>query len=500
MKKAVLYLRYSSHKQNEQSIEGQQAKCEEFCRQEGIQIIGSYIDRAVSASKQLKRENFEQMIEDSKKGYFDYVVVYKLDRFSRDRIESAIYKKQLKENGVKVLSATEGINDSIESILLESVLEGLNEYYSAELGQKVKRGMEESWKKGRYLGGAVSIGLKSENGFLVPDPETVHIVKEIFDMVDQGTSLEEVAAICNQKGYRTAQGKPFTKSTVWRAIRNKKYIGIATYNGEEKKIMEPIIDEQQFKRVNADHRSQRKRTRFPLTGKVFCGNCGELMTGVGGTSSTGFQYNYYKCRNAGAEKPCKSPSIQRDVLEETVIDGVNKLLMSEEIDSLIEQIYQYEHMDFSEQLSQLAQRKATLETKINNLVAQIADGAPWRLFQEKIDTYQSEIETIEQKTKELNYQLSNTFSRDEIKELLISYIQKDSKAYRNAVFKNLIKKVVVTGDEEKFSVDIFLISEFEGENVVGQEYRIRSNFVREGSPFATYKNGIVIYLILFINT
>ena len=146
--KAVIYARYSSDRQTEQSIEGQLRECQEFAEKEGIIIINNYIDRAISG-KTDNRPAFQQMIADSSSHEFEYVIVYKLDRFARNRYDSAIYKAKLKKNGVKVLSAKENIMDSPEGIILEGLLEAMNEYYSAELSQKIKRGMRENRIKGK---------------------------------------------------------------------------------------------------------------------------------------------------------------------------------------------------------------------------------------------------------------------------------------------------------------------------------------------------------------
>ena len=152
MKTAVIYARYSSDSQTEQSIEGQLRVCEEYAAKNNIVVIDTYIDRAMTGTND-NRPDFQRMIRDSAKKTFGYVLVYKFDRFSRNKYETAIHKKALKDNGVRVISATEYIPDSPEAIILESMLEGYAEYYSAELSQKVKRGMNESRRKGNFTGG-----------------------------------------------------------------------------------------------------------------------------------------------------------------------------------------------------------------------------------------------------------------------------------------------------------------------------------------------------------
>lgn len=126
MKTAVIYARYSSDRQTEQSIEGQLRVCNEYAKNNDILVLRTYIDRAMTGTND-NRPDFLQMIEDSKKHDFSIVLVYKLDRFSRNKYETTKHKKTLKDNGIKILSAMENIPDSPEGILLESLLEGFEQ-------------------------------------------------------------------------------------------------------------------------------------------------------------------------------------------------------------------------------------------------------------------------------------------------------------------------------------------------------------------------------------
>ena len=143
MKTAVIYARYSSDKQTEQSIEGQLRVCNDFANRNNIIVIDTYIDRATTGTND-NRIDFQRMMRDSSKKEWDYIIVYKLDRFSRNKYEMAMHRKTLRDNDVKILSASEHIPETPEGILMESLLEGMAEYYSAELSQKVKRGQNEN--------------------------------------------------------------------------------------------------------------------------------------------------------------------------------------------------------------------------------------------------------------------------------------------------------------------------------------------------------------------
>ena len=153
----VIYARYSSDNQREESIEGQIRECKAYAVHNDITIIGTYIDRAMSA-KTDNRPDFQRMVKDSAQGRFDFIIVWKLDRFARNRYDSAHYKHLLKKKDVRVLSATENIAEGPEGILLESLLEGLAEYYSAELSEKVIRGQTENALKCKYNGGTPTFG------------------------------------------------------------------------------------------------------------------------------------------------------------------------------------------------------------------------------------------------------------------------------------------------------------------------------------------------------
>ena len=187
---AVIYARYSSDNQREESIEGQIRECTAYAEKNGITIVKHYIDRAISA-KTDNRPEFQQMIKDSDKKLFDIVLVWKLDRFARNRYDSARYKTQLKKNGVKLMSATEIISEGPEGIILESVLEGYAEYYSADLAEKVVRGQTENILKGRCNGGRGTFGytLDSERKFHI-DPLTTPFVMESFRKYNEGSTMQ----------------------------------------------------------------------------------------------------------------------------------------------------------------------------------------------------------------------------------------------------------------------------------------------------------------------
>ena len=250
MKTAVIYARYSCDKQTEQSIEGQLRVCQDYAKSHDILILDTYIDQAISGTTD-NRANFQRMIKDSARKEWNYVLVYKLDRFSRDKYATAIHKKTLRDNGVKVLSAMENIPDTPEGIILESLLEGMNQYYSAELSQKVKRGMRETRLKGYFQGGNVLYGYKLDGRKLVIDEIHSEVVKRIFEEFSKGICVREIIARLTTQGiYRN--GKPLAMNTVYNILRCERYTGIYRKGEEIIDNMYPaIIDREMFDSVQA---------------------------------------------------------------------------------------------------------------------------------------------------------------------------------------------------------------------------------------------------------
>ena len=326
MKTAVIYARYSCDNQTEQSIEGQLRVCEEYAKKNDILILRSYIDRAMTGTND-NRPDFQRMIADSGKKKWDMVLVYKFDRFSRNKYETAKYKHMLKENGVKVVSAMENIPDTPEGIILESVIEGMNQYYSEELSQKVRRGMRESRAKGNYTGGVLIYGYKIVDHKVVIDEDEANIVRSVYEQYSMGVYVKDIIADLTAKGAYN-KGKPFAKNTVYNILRNEKYSGVYRYKDEVfTNIYPQIVPNEVFCKVRkkiAQNKNGKASimTRYLLKNKLFCGYCGTKMVGVGGTSKTGDVKHYYRCRGIIDGEPCRQRLFRQDILDKLVVDSI----------------------------------------------------------------------------------------------------------------------------------------------------------------------------------
>lgn len=461
-KLAVIYARFSSDKQREESIEGQIRECTAFAEANDIKIVGTYIDRAMSARTD-KRPDFLRMIKDSAKGIFTYVIVYQLDRFSRSRYDSAIYKNKLKKNGVRVLSAKENIKDDPSGIILESVLEGYAEYYSAELSQKVRRGMTDNLLEKKWNGGMVPFGYKTDaDGHLVPNPLTADAVPIIYSKFINGCSRATISRYLNEQGYKTSAGRNFSRNSLSRILTNKLYTGTLVRAGEEyPDFAPPLISDavfaaaQKIQKTHAGLKNTRPET-YALTGKLFCGRCGLIMTGHSGTSRSGALYYYYRCssKNHRGEKGprCVSKNISRDALEELVLKTTVKLLNSPAaLNCVAEQAVKAQDKSReSTELQRLELLAKEVNNKLKNCVKAIESGVVSKILADNITAYENELETLNTRIEEEKL-LSSCYmpiTANAVKfflQRLIANTQKNSK-YKLDMFQAFIRRVTVTGN------------------------------------------------------
>ena len=384
IKTAALYLRYSSSNQNEQSIEGQTRVCKEFADRYGIRITGVYADRATSAIKDIeKRVQFLQMIRDSEKHMFDAVIVYKLDRFSRSRYDMATYKFKLKKNGVQLISATEQISQDPEGIILESVLEGMAEFYSAELSQKIDRGLRESALKNQYIGGTIPLGYKVVDKHYEIDEATAPIIREAFQRYVAGESVASICRDFNARGLRTVKGSRFGKSSFAKIFRNEKYIG--TYSFQDyiaENAIPAIIDKETWNKAQAKLKEfkpsgmYKAKSIYLLTGKIYCGKCGSRMVAsVNGGPER--KYPYYLCTGKKTLRTdCDMKNVRQSFIEPLVLQDAYELLTDENIELIAETaVKESEHeLELTTNIPAYKSRLAEINSALENITRAVESG------------------------------------------------------------------------------------------------------------------------------
>ena len=403
MKTAVIYARYSSENQTEQSIDGQLRVCKEYAQRNGILILDTYIDRAMTGTND-NRPDFQRMIKDSSRKEWNYILVYKLDRFSRDKYATAIHKRTLKNNGVKLLSAMENIPDTPEGIILESLLEGMNQYYSAELAQKISRGMKETRLKGNYQGGGIPYGYKIDGRKLVIDESKAEVVRFMYSQFASGVYVKDIISELTAKGI-LYKNKRFATNTVYNILKNEKYSGIYKHGDEIIDNMYPrIIDSELFEKVrkivNANKFGKRSiQVVYLLRNKLKCGYCGRPISAETGTARNGEVVRYYKCLGRKKDRNgCNKTMIRKDELEQLILENiVTELSKSTTIDKIVFGLMQIQNSQtqVNSYLNMLVKEKQRTDTAIENMVTAIENGVITNSTTKRLKELESRQEELE---------------------------------------------------------------------------------------------------------
>lgn len=452
-KLAVIYARFSSHRQGEQSVEGQLAAAKAYAAKKGYTIIHEYIDRAVSGRSD-DREAFQQMLSDTAKRQFSVIILWKIDRFGRNREEIAMNRYRCRKNGVRIEYTAESVPDSPEGVILESVLEGMAEYYSLQLSQNITRGNRVSAAKCQALGGRRPLGYTIDPATkkYIPDPDTAPVVQMIYRKYAAGDTTPEIIRDLNAAGFMTAQRKPFTKNSLRTILKNEMYIGVYAYKDEIRVEggVPAIVDKETFDRVQellVENQKAPARTwnkaEYLLSGKLFCGHCGAEMIGVSGHGKSGAKYGYYQCWNRHRHKTCAKRNVRQDVIEQIVMDNTVRMLQDDELmDYIVDKTWEYYTADDSTETELAAMRAQLVEVErgIDNLVR----AAEMGFFSETTRNRLSELER--QKTElhaaiaETELAKSHLLTKDFLRFWLESF--RDQDFHSRAVQKRLVKTFI----------------------------------------------------------
>lgn len=463
--KAVLYLRYSSESQTENSIEGQRRECMAFAKSHNIVVLGEYVDRAMTGTNDA-RPDFQRMIRDSANHVFGNVIVWKSDRFSRDMVDNISYKRQLEDNGVRLLSATEANLEGPMGTFLDSINGGLNQMYSEDLSIKVKRGNRENVLQGKHLGGCLQFGYrKTEDGRLEIDPNEGPIAQEIFRLYGKSDmSALAIAKKLKAEGKRRNDGREISHSTIEKMLKSEKYIGVLKCEGaRNENAVPPLVSKELFdlcqkKRSKRKHKNfaYRGKEDYYLSGKIVCEKCGAMFLGESGTSHTGEVHSYYKCNGAKHHK-CDAKPIRKEELEELTCCLILSLMADDEVsEKLADYIFSQQKNEAPEILS-MRKRKEVVERKIANLVDAISEGIRTPSTKSALLALEAERDKLDTELGEKTIS-SKKFSKEEIlfaiRELAKTGV--DTPEQRQALLNNFVKRILVKEDGSMvFEFDLF---------------------------------------------
>jgi len=452
---AVIYARYSSSGQRDESIEGQIRDCRIYAKKKGYVIIHEYTDKALTGRTD-KRPDFQLMIKDSEKKSFKAVIVWKLDRFARNRYDATNYRYILKKNGVELCSAMENISDGPEGIILEALMEGLAEYYSANLSENVQRGNYDSALEHKTLGMRMLGYRKSTDDHFEIDPETAPIVKRIFREYISGKGVQQIIRELNADGLKTIQGKPFARCSLTHILHNERYTGVYMFKDKirDEDAIPAIIDKKTYEsaqKISARHKRAKaadRDTHYLLTTKLFCGLCGEPMNGESCKGEQGKIYHYYTCNGKKRGECTKKRAPQKET-EDMVIKHLVELINSDEfVNDVADKVMAYQ--DKIEEQSEIHAMESQLretERRKKNLQRAVELGAQSESMVIRINELEEECR-IQQEAISRAIVGSPHFEKDHIIYFLERFRDGDinSREWRDSIVRTLLQSVYLYDD------------------------------------------------------
>lgn len=455
--RAVIYARYSTDMQREESIEGQVKACTELAEKDGVIIIKVYADRAMTG-KNDNRPQFQQMLKDAQAGLFDVLYVWKVDRFGRNRYEIILNKQKLKNRKIKIRYAKENIPDTKEGIILESMLEGMAEYYSANLAENVNMGMERNAEKCYYNGGNIPLGYKVVDKHFVLDEVYAPVIQKIFTEYVEGRTVADIVRWLQENGYKT-----YGRMNILRIIKNKRYTGTYIYTMKDKEIcvdggLPRIISDELFEL--AQQRKEERRT-YPnagarvvinsFSGKMKCGYCHKAVALTSTKTYDGKgHYHYYRCTN----RNCKSKIyMKKQKLDKMIFDFLNKELLTEEniiaISEKAEQIQGH-----SADNSSLQNQLKAVEKKIENITNAIENGMFSQSLMDRLQSLEKERDEI--KVKLVTIPKKKMLTSKEIYSYLSKYVNGDieDEEFQRKLTRAFVSNIVLEKESMKVTFKI----------------------------------------------
>ena len=486
---AAVYARYSSDMQREESIEAQLRAVSFFAEKEKIEIVGFYIDRAKSATTAMRPE-LQRMLIAAESRTFDIVLVHKLDRFARNRYDSIVLREELKKSNVIVLSVIENLDGSPESLILESVLEGMNEYYSRNLAREIEKGKTENAYQGKHNGGIAPLGYNviKETGQLVINEDEAEIVRYIFDRVANRVSYKALLTECRARGWKSKVGGELTVSSLYTILRNEKYIGVYVYNKSAPKAangkrnghsyknpdevirvidaIPPILDSNLFATVQEQLDRRRVRSGegrakrlYLLSGKLICAYCGARM--VGNTRNPikrTTPYSSYRCGSRQKGIKCECREVNKEMIEHRVLSALADTLLddnaSDKIVALYEEHLKANSLPFQAHKKSLQTRKCVVSKEINNLVQALADGGSNSVLK-RINELETEQERLNSLIIEMVELEKNRISEQEIRKR-ISLAREQLRSGSLSCMKRIVDETISYISVSNERIDIFL--------------------------------------------
>ncbi len=453
---AVIYARFSSHNQREESIEQQVAECKLFAEQNNLEIIEVYADAAVSGKTE-KRTQFQRLKRDAQHRKFSTIIAYKSNRIARNMMNALIFENEMVELNIQVLYAKEEFGNNAAGRFALRTMMNVNQFYSENLAEDIRRGMEDNALKCKS-NGSIPFGYKTVDGrFTVYEPEAA-IVREIFTRTAAGETFADIAASLNQRGIKTKTGNKWGRSS-FHMLKNEKYIGVYEFGDIRIEDGIPsIVSKELFYTVNNYLKNKknpqgkhRENGDYLLTGKLFCGECGSAMVGISGTGRHGEMHYYYTCngKRVKNEPKCTKANVQRNFIEQAVASAIREYILQDDVMEWIADTvddYQKNHKSNSE-MSLLQNQLTDIQKSIKNLLNAIEQGIITPTTKQRMLELEDEQSKVEAKIVVLKSETIEV-SHDHVIGWLESFRSGDigDKEFQRELFRSFLKAAYLYDD------------------------------------------------------
>ena len=460
---AAIYARYSSSAQNDASIEQQVAECRQYADDNRMTVVAVYEDRAISGRSD-KRPGFQKMLRAAERGEFQVLIAYKSNRISRNMQSALTYEQKLSDAGVRVVYCKEEFGDNATGRFMLRTMMNMNQFYSENMSEDIRRGMIDSARKGKVTG-SIPYGYKKgdDRTYQIDEP-AAGTVREIYSRYLAGETLADIRRDFNARGLRTKRGQPWGKNSFHVILTNAKYTGTVTFGDITVEGAIPaIIDSATFAQAQAKmegERTVRKRHNgnddYILTGKLFCGYCFAPMVGMSGRNRHGKYYHYYACQTRRTTNACRKENVQKDLIELEVTRAVQTSVLDNETvawiaDSIVEASRRFRE---ESNLAQYESQLRDVKKQIANVIRAIEMGVAGSEVKERMDELQEEKQTLQSLIA-----VEKIAVKDYDRTSIIGYLESirnhdpSDKGFQKTIVRDFIRSVYLYDDKIKIIVD-----------------------------------------------
>ncbi len=453
---AAIYARFSSHNQKDESIEQQIAECKLYAKANSLNIVEVYADAAVSG-KTDNRTQFQRLKSDAKKGKFAVIIAYKSNRIARNMANALNFENDMDALGIRVTYVKEEFGDNAAGRFALRMMMNMNQFYAENLAEDIMRGMLDNAEKCK-INGPIPYGYYSDNGYFAVNPEEADVVREIFHKAADGEHLIDIAESLNSRGILTRQKGKWSGRSFQSILKNERYTG--TYIFDKIRIengIPAIISKDLFMEVNEKLKTKpnpqgrhRANGDYLLSGKLYCGECGKLMTGMSGYSKSGTLYFYYSCiGKKESEKRCPKKNVRRDDIELRIAEAIKMYILQDEvIDWIADTVMEYQSAHSNkDEIKRLQTELSTTKKKINNILDAIEQGILTPGTKERLEGLESEKKKLEGQIAIKKSEVP-TFNREQLLTWLHSFSSENikDKTIQAQLFKIFLERVYLYDD------------------------------------------------------